>query len=105
MRTVAAGACHSYAAHRDGRIPAACRPWEIPDARIIDEARPEVDRRSLTHYGPNAFVQRRETSVQSSLRESSFRKLVAARKVADGAPQRSFVLPAVCDALSQHFAR
>jgi hypothetical protein len=28
----------------------------------------------LTHYGPNAFVQRRETSVQSSLRESSFRE-------------------------------
>jgi hypothetical protein len=32
-----------------------------------DEARPEVDRVSLTHYGPNAFVQRRETSAQSSL--------------------------------------
>jgi hypothetical protein len=31
-------------------------------------------------YGPNAFVQRRETSVQSSLRESSSRNSVGVRK-------------------------
>src|SRR5580704_2631736 len=39
-------------------------------------------------YGPNAFVQRRETSVQSSLRESSSRNS-GRSKVADGSPQRS----------------
>jgi hypothetical protein len=47
---------------------------------LRDEARPEVNRRSLTHYGPNAFVQRRETSVRSSLREGSFRRPLGARK-------------------------
>ena len=77
----------------------------LPDgSRPVQCLLPEVDRGSLTHYGPNAFVQRRETSVQSSLLERSFIDSVGARKSQTVHPAL-FVLPAVCDAPSQHFGR